>query len=327
MIQGLATILVMGCTGFIGSHLVKRLIDDGHTVFGVIRYISRQVLKNLDETAERIRLIEADLREFHSIHAALQFASPQIVVHLGALTPVRLSYDDPFPYLRTNFEGTCNVVHAMIDCTPKARLIYASTAEIYGWQEKTPTNEDAPLRPASPYAVSKAAADQYVQMAAKVYGLNSTILRPNNSYGRTSETQYFVEYVVTAMLSGKPVYVGAPDHKRDYMHVEDHVAAYAQVINHIGKPGDIFNISPGHPVTNLHVAQLVKNITQSKSAIVEGSYPPLYPHRLAKWDTREIILDSSKIRSEYGWEPRIDLESGLHKLVEYWTTKVARSMR
>src|SRR5207244_2609375 len=99
-------------------------------------------------------------------------SDPKIVFHLGALTPVRLSFEDPYPYVTTNFEGTVNLVHAIMKESPNSRLIIASTAEVYGWQPgNRPIAEDVPLNPASPYAVTKVAADQYVQMAAKVYHL------------------------------------------------------------------------------------------------------------------------------------------------------------
>ncbi len=95
-----------------------------------------------------------------------------------------------------NFLGTCNIVHAILDVSPKTRLVCASTAEVYGWQEEEPIKESAVLKPSSPYGVSKSAADEYVQMAQIVYGLRSTILRCNNTYGRKGERGFLVEQVI-----------------------------------------------------------------------------------------------------------------------------------
>lgn len=223
----MTNVLVTGCTGFIGSNLTCSLIQEGFNVYGLVRHASRRDLKPLDSVLDRVHLIEGDLTQYHSVCSAISSAKPQFITHLGALTPVRLSFDDPFPYLSTNLDGTVNLVHAICDNSPMTRLIFASTAEVYGWQERRePFKESLPLNPASPYALSKEAADKYMQMAVKVYGLKATILRPNNTYGRKGESNFLTEYLVSTMLSGKTCYVGAPDSIRDYMFVDDHVNAY-----------------------------------------------------------------------------------------------------
>lgn len=244
---------------------------------------------------------------------------PQFVLHLGAMTPVRLSFEDPFPYTSVNFEGTVNIVHAMLDKAPKARLIYASTAEVYGWQKKRGLiKETAVLNPASPYAVSKEAADQYVRMAMKIYDLRATVLRPINSYGRRGQKGYLIEYLISRMLKPEICYIGAPKSIRDYMFVDDHVNAYSLAMGSEKAIGEVFNVSPGNPVTNAELANILAKIIGFHGKIVCGSYPPGYPWRPVSHDPDYLVLDSTKIRKILGWKPTLTLEEGLKKTVESW---------
>src|SRR5712692_11969650 len=210
--------LITGVTGFIGSRLASRLVSEGYSVYGLVRHSSERELGRLRPIISQVHLIEGDLGRYHSVLSAVQASEPNVIFHLGALTPVRLSFDDPYPYITANFDGTVNLVHSVLNETPNSRLIVASTAEVYGWQRNDKSiSEDAPLHPASPYAVTKMAADEYVQMANKVYSLNGTVLRPINSYGRTGETGFVVEYLISKMLAGETCYIGTPESVRDYM--------------------------------------------------------------------------------------------------------------
>ena len=311
-------ILITGCTGFVGSYLTRKLVENGYNVYGLIRHSSKRDLACLSDVLEKIHLVKGDLNEYHSICSTLTATRPQCVLHLGAMTPVRLSFEDPFPFISVNFQGTVNLVHALLEKSPKARLLHASTAEVYGWQEKKPTKETAALNPASPYAVSKAAADQYVQMAMKVYDLKATVLRPINTYGRRGEGGYFVEYVIANMLKGNPVYVGAPDSVRDYMFVDDHVDAYMKSIESEKAIGQVFNVSPGNPVTNKELTRLVAKLTGFNKKIVLGSYPPGYPQRPAHLDPDYLALDNAKIARLLGWKATVTLEIGPSSTTESW---------
>jgi nucleoside-diphosphate-sugar epimerase len=315
-------VLVTGITGFIGSRLAEKLVDRGDNVFGFVRHSSERQLKRLESIAPRIHLIEGDLVRFHSVLSALEASDPSIIFHLGALTPVRLSFDDPYPYIGINFDGTVNLVHAILKQSPNTRLVAASTAEVYGWQPSDrPITEDALLNPASPYAVTKSAADQYIQMANRIYHLRGTTLRPINSYGRVSESGFYTEYLITKMLKGETCYVGAPDSIRDYMYADDHVDAYLDVARTERSIGQIYNVSPGNPVTNMELAKKLSAITGFRGKIVVGSYPPGYPQRPQSQDPPFLVLDNSRIRREIGWKPKFSLDDGLNKAVETWSEK------
>jgi nucleoside-diphosphate-sugar epimerase len=315
-------VLITGITGFIGSRLAARLVDRGDNVFGLVRHSSERELKRLEGVVSRVHLIEGDLVRYHSVLSAVEASDPNIIFHLGALTPVRLSFDDPYPYIGINFDGTVNLVHAILKQSPNSRLIVASTAEVYGWQPSNrPIPEDALLKPASPYAVTKSAADQYVQMSNRIYHLRGTILRPINSYGRIWESGFYTEYLISKMLRGETCYVGAPDSIRDYMYAEDHVAAYLDVTQSEKSVGGVYNVSPGNPVTNAELAKKVSSIIGFKGKIVFGSYPPGYPQRPQSQDPPYLVLDNSLIKRETSWKPRYSLDDGLKEAVALWQTR------
>jgi len=315
----MTNVLVTGSTGFIGSKLSLKLVDEGYNVYALIRHTSRRELEPLAPVLDRIHLIEGDLITYHSVDSAVNTVQPEFVLHVGALTPVRLSFQNPFPYLSINFEGTVNVVHAILEKAPKARLICASSAEVYGWQSgHRPIPETASLHPASPYAVSKEAADQYVQMAMKVYDLRATVLRPNNTYGRQGEKGFITEYLISTMLENKTCYIGASESVRDYMYIDDHVNGYLLAMKSQKAIGEIFNVSPGNPVSNRELANKIAKLTGYKGKIVYGSYPPGYSQRSAICDPDYFVLSSTKINKTLGWKPTVTLEDGLSRTVESW---------
>lgn len=312
-------VLVTGITGFIGSRLASRLVEEGHKVNGLVRHSSERSLSRLNTILPQIHLMEGDLASYHSVLSAVEASEPEIVFHLGAMTPVRLSFEDPYPYIGINFDGTVNLVHSILKEAPNARLIAASTAEVYGWQKgDKPIAESALLNPASPYAVTKAAADQYVQMANKIYHLKGTVLRPINSYGRTGEAGFYAEYLISKMLSGETCYVGAPDSVRDYMFSEDHVNAYVGTAKTAKSIGGVYNVSPGNPVTNADLAKRLSTMIGFKGKVVFGSYPPGYPLRPQDQDPKYLVLDNAKITKEVGWHPMYSLDDGLRHAIDMW---------
>ncbi len=316
------SVLVTGITGFIGSRLATRLVEQGDDVYGLVRHSSERELKRIEKIVPKIRLIEGDLVRFHSVLSAVETSDPSIVFHLGALTPVRLSFDDPYPYIGINFDGTVNLVHSIIRKSLNTRLIAASTAEVYGWQPgDRPIPESALLNPASPYAVSKAAADQYIQMANRIYHLRGSVMRPINSYGRIWESGFYTEYLISKMLKGETCYIGAPDSIRDYMFAEDHVDAYLDVAESEKAVGGVYNVSPGNPVTNAELAKKLSGLTGFKGKLVFGSYPPGYPQRPQSQDPAYLVLDNARIKKEIGWHPRYSLDEGLKQAVGLWNRK------
>jgi len=316
--------LVTGILGFIGSHLAEKLVDEGYEVYGIVRRVANRNFEVIKEILRDIILVTGDITDYVSIRNALKTANPDIIIHLAALTPVRDSFERPFEYQQANLVGTMNVAHAMLELPdPQTRrLIAASTAEVYGLQEKEPLKESLPLKPASPYAVSKAAADLYLQMMFLTYSLNCTILRPTNSYGRKFDTSFMIEYLVTRMQKGEKVCIGAPDSVRDYMYVSDHVNAYLLAIKSAKAKGQVYNVGTGVGTNNKELAEIIaEKIGYDKKRIVFGSYPPGYPYRPPISDQPYIVLDSAKIKKELGWAPKVSISEGLDKVISYFKSR------
>lgn len=313
--------MITGILGFIGSHLAERLVDERYEVYGIVRRVANRNFEVIQRISKDLTLVTGDITDYVSIRNALKSVNPDVIVHLAALTPVRDSFERPFEYQQANLVGTMNVAHALLELPdPQTRrLIAASTAEVYGLQRKEPLKETLALRPNSPYAVSKAAADLYLQMMTHTCDLNCTVLRPANSYGRKFDTSFIIEYLVTQMLRDEKIYVGAPNSVRDYMYVNDHVNAYLHAIKNPTAKGHVYNVGTGLGTSNKELAEMAAElIGYDKKRIVFGSYPPGYPYRPSISDQPSIILDSSKIKEELGWRPTVSLNEGLDKVISYF---------
>jgi len=323
-------VLITGILGFIGSHLAEKLVDDGYEVYGVVRRVANRNLEVIRKVLKDVTLISGDITDYASIRNAMKTVNPDTVTHLAALTPVRDSFERPFEYQQANLVGTMNVAHAMLELPdPQTRkLVAASTAEVYGLQGKEPLKETLALRPTSPYAVSKAAADLYLQMMFHTYDLNGSVLRPTNSYGRKFDTSFIVEYLATQMLRGEEVYVGAPDSVRDYMYVDDHVNAYLLVMKSAKATGQVYNAGTGVGISNRKLAEMIAGrIGYNRKRIRFGQYPPGYPYRPSISDQPSIVLDATKIRKTLNWAPKIRLSEGIDKVISYFQEQMPKQKR
>lgn len=323
-------VLITGMLGFIGSHLAEKLVDDGYEVYGVVRRVANRNLEVIRKVLKDVTLISGDITDYASIRNAMKTVSPDIVTHLAALTPVRDSFERPFEYQQANLVGAMNVAHAMLDLpdSQTRKLVAASTAEVYGLQGKEPLKETLALRPTSPYAVSKAAADLYLQMMFHTYNLNGSVIRPTNSYGRKFDTSFIIEYLVTQMLRGEEVYVGAPDSVRDYMYVDDHVNAYLLVIKSAKATGQVYNAGTGVGINNRKLAEMIaERIGYNRKRIKFGQYPPGYPYRPSISDQPSIVLNATKIRKALNWSPKIQLSEGINKVISYFQEQVSKQRR
>ena len=314
-------VLITGIMGFIGSNLAEKLVDDGVEVYGIARRVANRNLEAVGKILQDLTLISGDITDYVSTRNAVKTANPDVVFHLAALSPVRDSFERPFEYQHANYLGTMNVAHSMLELQdPQTRkLIAASTAEVYGIQANTPMSEDVGLHPSSPYAVSKAAGDLYLRMMFHSFGLNGTVLRPANSYGRKFDTSFMIEYLVTQMLKGEKIYVGSPDSVRDYMYVDDHVSAYVLAMKNPKAKGQVYNVGTAIGVSNKELAFLIaKKVKFDTKKIVFGSYPPGYPYRPPVSDQSSIVLDSAKIKKELNWAPQTSLSEGIDKVIAYF---------
>ena len=271
----------------------------------------------------------ADLDNFERIKEILLKIEPQIIIHLAAVTPVRHSFESPYIYQKINYLATFNLAEAAIKIKNFEKFIFASTMETYGWQPvKKPFREDLSLHPDSPYAVSKVAAEKYIQMFSRALGFPAIVLKPCNTFGRKNEKGYIVEYIITEMLKGKSPQIGTPEAIRDLMYVNDHVNAYLKALEFVlPEPKEIiriseknpiaftFNIGNGYEFTMKEIAQKIGRIIGFEGEIKTG-FPEDYPWRPSV--APYLSLDASYARELLKWKPSVSLEEGLKKTIEYW---------
>ena len=166
----------------------------------------------------------------------------------------------------------------------------------------------------------------YLRMASCVYDLNCVVMRPTNTYGRKYETGFIIEYLISSMLKGSRTYVGAPDSVRDYIYVDDHVGAYVDTMEKQNTGLHVYNAPSGKGISNSELAEKIAELTgYDKKRIIYGSYPPGYPLRPIVSDQPEIVLDPRRIRADVGWTPKITLDLGLEKTVDYWKQRLCHS--
>jgi len=314
-------ILLTGLTGFIGSELAHRLLEEGHEVHGFVQHVVGRDLSMIEDIKDKINIVTCDIRNYFSVRHSIKKVNPDVVFHLAALSPVRLSFEMPYDFQETTYLGTVNMAEAIRDLygPEKVRFIVASTAEVFGIQdEEKPFTEDLRLEPSSPYAVAKASMDMYIRMLIRVYNFNAVILRNSNTFGRKYDPSFFTEYIITEMLKGNEIYIGAENSVRSYMYLTDHVNSYLLAMKPEAR-GEVFNISGEKGYSNKEwVLKIAKLLNFSEEKIHFGKYPKKYPDRPISSDQPYLVLDSTKAQKILGWKQTVSPEDGLKKIIEYW---------
>jgi UDP-glucose 4-epimerase len=317
-------LLVTGSTGFVGSHLLPRLVEK-HEVTCLVSSTAIGT-RPLPRDAQ---ICYGDLTDAPLVEGLVRQSRPEAIIHLAAVTPVRYSFQFPAIYQSVNFAGTVGLVQGALRLGSFDRFVFASTMEIYGWQApRTPFREDRRPHPASPYAVSKLASEQYLQMIGRAAGFPHVVLRPCNTFGRRHESGYVVEYVVTRMLEGCPVHLGTPEAVRDFMYVDDHVNAYLKALDlplGAGEPvkrrleedphAYVFNVGWGSEVRVADLAERVRKAT-GFTGEVQAGFPPDYPLRPVI--EPYLSVDAAKARAQLGWTPAVTLDEGIRRTIETW---------
>jgi UDP-glucose 4-epimerase len=296
--------LVTGGGGFIGHHLVRRLLDDGHAVRVLDNFATgrRERLEGLD-----VELVEGDLRSYERAHAAVK--GTELVFHLGALPSVPRSVQDPLTTGAVNIEGTLNVLLAARDEGVR-RVVFASSSSVYGANPALPKREDDQPLPVSPYGVSKLAAEHYCRAFTGVYGLETVSLRLFNVFGPGQDplSQYaaVVPRFIAALSEGRsPVVYGDGSQTRDFTYVEDVVDAFLLAEGAEGAAGEVFNICAG---TETSVLDLIGVLNELFGASLEPRFEP--PRR---GEVQRSSGDRSKAERELGWTPHWAVRDALRE--------------
>lgn len=315
-------VLITGITGFAGSHLADLLLEMGNVeVFGVIRWRSRR--ENIEHIIDRVRLIECDIRDASSVRKAIEFVRPDRIFHLAAQSFVHTSWHAPAETLTTNVIGQVNIFEAVREMGLSCRIHVAGSSEEYGmvYESELPIKETNPLRPLSPYAVSKVAQDLLAYQYYMSYKMHIVRTRGFNHSGpRRGEvfvTSNFCKQVAEIERGKKPpvIYVGNLDAIRDFTDVRDMVRGYWLALEK-GEAGEVYNICSGKGYSVRQLLDMILGLTKCKVEICQD------PSRLRPSDVPVLIGDATKFRWKTGWEPTISFEQTIAELLDYWRARV-----
>jgi UDP-N-acetylglucosamine/UDP-N-acetyl-alpha-D-glucosaminouronate 4-epimerase len=302
--------LVTGGAGFIGSHLVTRLLRDGHEV-RILDNFSTGSRSNLAGLSESVELIEGDIQSYERAHNAVQCC--EIVFHQAALPSVPRSVQDPLTSNAVNVIGTLNVLLASRDSGVR-RVVFASSSSIYGADRTLPKQEDRAPAPIAPYAVAKLAAEGYCRSFAEVYGLETVALRYFNVFGpgQDPQSQYaaVIPRFITALLAEEaPVVFGDGEQSRDFTYIDNVVEANLLAAEAAAVSGQTFNVACGERISLNSLLRELRGIIGTQ---IEASYLEQRPG-----DVKHSLADISRAQEQLGYRPVVGFGEGLRRTVEH----------
>jgi dTDP-glucose 4,6-dehydratase len=309
-------ILVTGGAGFIGSNFIRYYLAK-HPTDTITNLDKLTYAGNLDnlcdvEPMPSYRFVRGDIGDTNLLESLMD-AGVDAVVHFAAETHVDRSISDAREFVRTNVLGT----HTLMDTARRnhiRRFLYVSTDEVYGSLEPNErADENAPLKPNSPYAASKAAADLLARSYWRTHRFPAIITRCSNNYGPNQFPEKLIPVIITNALEGRklPVY-GDGLNERDWIFVRDHCRALDLVL-HAGEPGEIYNIASGRPVSNLEILRRILRMLGKTEELIEFiADRPGHDRRYA--------LDTTKLNAQLGWSPTVSLDEGLRRTLNWYCT-------
>lgn len=306
-------VLVTGAGGFIGSHLTERLVQEGARVRAMVHYNALGSWGWLDESPVRneIEVMAGDVCDRDSVRHAMEGA--EIVFHLAALIGIPYSYIAPASYVRTNVEGTLNLLQAARDA-PCERFVHTSTSEVYGTARFVPMPESHPLSGQSPYAATKIAADKLAEAFHLSFGLPVVTVRPFNTFGPRQSARAVVPTIIAQCLNADKVSLGNLNPTRDLNYVTNTVEGFLLAASVPSAIGETINLGSGREISIGELARLIARLMGKETVEVVSQGERIRPRGS---EVERLLANSSLARRLLGWEPRIGLEEGLTLTIEW----------
>ncbi len=314
-------ILITGATGFIGSHLVELCVKKGFKVTAFDRYNPNYSLGCLEDSKykKHINFQFGDIRDYDSVSKLVK--KNKLVIHLAALIGIPYSYVSPLAYLKTNVEGTYNILEASKNFGVE-QVVITSTSETYGSAQYTPMDEKHPLFAQSPYAASKISADQLALSYFNSFNLPIKIVRPFNTFGPRQSTRAVIPTIINQTINNKFIKLGNLKPKRDYIYVEDTADAFVKILRTKKLFGKIINVGSGSNISIKKIAQYVQKILNVKKNII------LDNKRVRKKSSEVDILfcDNKLLKKNTKWKPSDTFYNNLKKTVEWYKVRNNKSL-
>ena len=314
-------VLVTGAGGFIGSHLVEKLVALGSDVRAFVRYNSRNdygLIEVLPEDIqEKLTVVVGDLRDSDSVNSVVR--NIDLVFHLGASISIPYSYVSPNNFVATNIIGTLNVLNAVKDYSIQ-KMVHTSSSEVYGTAQYIPIDEKHPLQAQSPYAASKIGADKMVESYHLTYGLPVATVRPFNTYGPRQSSRAVIPTIITQALTKDEIKLGATSPTRDFNYVEDTVSAFIKVAESPESVGQALNFGSGKEISIGDLAcEIISLVGRSINIVSDDERI-----RPGKSEVDRLLADATKARELLGWEPMFSLTDGLSNVIGWMSEHLNR---
>jgi UDP-glucose 4-epimerase len=310
-------VLVTGATGFIGSHLSRRLVDGGAQVHALTSTVSSVYPVRLVGIRDRITLHGGNLNDSGAMASVVEHANPEIVFHLGAYTHVGKSWDRVDECIQTNIHGTVNLLQALAR-TDYERFVYTSTSEVYGDVE-VPFREDAVVRPLSPYSVSKYAGEHFCRMLERGRKWPIVVVRPFNAYGPAQSPDRVIPEIIVKALRGERLAMTDGLQTREFNYVGDLVEGFLLAATVDGIEGEVFNIGGGEEVSMRNLAETVLGLMGNP---IIPEFGALANRPTEIWSMRS---DVSKARDRLGLAPARPLSDGLEETIAWYSRELEKS--
>lgn len=307
-------VVVTGAGGFIGSHLVEALVNAGASVTAMVRYNSNSLIGNLGFLASNVRktvtIVAGNIEDSDFTYDTIK--GQDIVLHLAALIAIPYSYAAPRSYVRTNVEGTLNVMEAARRYDV-GRVVHTSTSEVYGTALRVPIDEEHPLQGQSPYSASKIGADKIAESYYRSFGTPVVTLRPFNTYGPRQSARAFIPTIISQALTQDEVRLGSLTPERDMTFVTDTVAGFMAAALSPGIEGMTINLGTGETHSVGWFATRLLKLMDLELPVVQE------PQRMRPElsEVRKLVSDNSLARKVMGWSPDVNLDDGLRRAIDF----------
>ena len=312
-------ILITGSDGFVGSHLVERLLEENCNIRAFVFYNSSNKWGWLDslekEQLNKINVIAGDIRDYNMVNKTVK--GVDIVCHLAALIGIPYSYIAPESYIDTNVKGTLNIIQAAKINNVK-KVIITSTSETYGSAQYVPIDEKHPYQPQSPYSASKIAADAIALSYYNSFNTPVSIIRPFNIYGPRQSARAVIPTIITQILQKTDkIELGNLTSTRDFTYVKDTCEAYVKSIKTDNIEGEIINIGNSKEISIKDLAEKIKDLMHSNAEIKTRTERK----RIKSSEVNRLNADNSKALRILNWKPIYSLDDGLKLTIEWFSKK------